>query len=111
MSDKPLVVITHRFDHEVLLKSKFHPHLQVQFSKNIFDPSENFKKARGLILRSGHQVEQDLLDLFPNLEVLVTATSGFDHLNLDLLQKKQFDPITFRDHRCKLQQNLLFCIF
>lgn len=85
---KPIVLITHRFDHHVLLKAQRENQCAFHYEPELFKKPELLKQARGLILRSGLRVNEDVLQKLPQLEVLVTATSGFDHLDLKALQKK-----------------------
>jgi len=52
-----------------------------------FDDSDAHCQA--LIVRSKDHVDQALIQRFPNLKGIVSATSGFDHFDLDLVQKEK----------------------
>jgi D-3-phosphoglycerate dehydrogenase / 2-oxoglutarate reductase len=88
MDDKPLVVITDRFDHHLLLQMKSDRDIRFVYLRDLFSEPDLLQQARGLILRSSHKVDSGFLKHFPSLEIVVTATSGFDHLDLVALQAK-----------------------
>ena len=50
------------------------------------EPDDN---CQALIVRSKDDVDYSLIQKFPNLKVIVSATSGFDHFDLDLVQKEK----------------------
>ncbi len=85
---RPLVLITQRFDHSVLLRAARSTEVHFQYEKNLFSRLDLLEKAQGIILRSSQAVDKDFLNKCPQLKVLITATSGFDHLDLKELQAR-----------------------
>ena len=67
-----------------------------------YGPFERFalKKAgpgvRGLLVRLGHQIDGDLLNSFPDLKVLASATTGTNHIDLDVCRKKGIEVVTLQ---------------
>ncbi len=57
-------------------------------SIKIRDLSKPYKDIDGLVLRTETFVEENFLNLFPHLKLIITATSGFDHINLNLAQSR-----------------------
>lgn len=57
-------------------------------SIKIHDLSKSYKDIDGLVLRTETFVGEKFLNLFPQLKFIITATSGFDHVNLNLLKSK-----------------------
>ncbi len=49
---------------------------------------ELLERAQGLLIRSGTRVDGPFLDQCPALRVIVTATSGYDHLDLDVARQR-----------------------
>jgi D-3-phosphoglycerate dehydrogenase len=49
---------------------------------------ENDKDCKAIIVRSRDFVNEQLLNLFPNLKSVVSATSGFDHFDLKFVKSK-----------------------
>ncbi len=58
----------------------------VKHSSDSGPTPEDLAWAEGLLIRSKTAVNKDLLDQAPNLKVVVTATSGFDHIRLSDLE-------------------------
>ena len=85
---KPKVLITHRFDLQVYLVAQTQGHLCIHYNNDLKELRPHFPHCQGLILRSKTQVNQKFLKLFPKLQVIVTATSGFDHMDLKALEEK-----------------------
>lgn len=92
LQNKIPVLITERFSVEVLAQLSVNPHFNIVHrpinnGKNlkkksgedeVFDTS----KFKALIIRSGTKITQELLSRFPALELIITATAGFDHIDL-----------------------------
>lgn len=51
------------------------------------------KNAKAFLVRSTTRIDEKLLKLLPDLKIIGTATSGFDHFDLDLL--KENDILAF----------------
>jgi D-3-phosphoglycerate dehydrogenase / 2-oxoglutarate reductase len=56
------------------------PHIQI---------TETLNEAVGLIIRSRTKISADYLDQAPNVKVIITSTSGFDHIDLVETQKRK----------------------
>lgn len=85
---KKKVLITDRFAQDVFLYLQ----QQTQFEVVRADspkhlPLEHLVSAHALIIRSGTAITEELLKKARNLQVIITATSGFDHIDLAATQK------------------------
>ncbi|MCB0351088.1 MAG: hydroxyacid dehydrogenase [Bdellovibrionales bacterium] len=49
---------------------------------------ELLNKATALLIRSRTKINKELIEAAPNLKVIITATSGFDHIDFELTRKK-----------------------
>lgn len=54
---------------------------------NVKRMSENSNDVKALIIRSKDSISLDTLDKYPNLEIVASATSGFDHIDFKSLKK------------------------
>lgn len=82
------ILISDRFSLPVFAKLKSNPHYDVSFVQKLTAPTkEELSTANALIIRSGTKISESLLESAPNLKVIVTATSGFDHINLEATNK------------------------
>lgn len=52
-----------------------------------------------LIVRLRNKVTDAVLDTFPNLRFLVTATTGLDHIDLDAAEQRNVTVISLRPHK------------
>lgn len=75
---KKKILVADRFSQEGLSLLSSQPFLEIEkgFSK------DQLAFCNGLLIRSGQKVDRDLLKSSKNLEVIVTTTSGFDHIDL-----------------------------
>lgn len=71
------IVIADRFAVEALVELKKNKDFIVETCTE-----ENLAQANGLIIRSKFKIDASVLDRAKNLEVIVTCTSGYDHLDL-----------------------------
>ncbi|MEZ0391178.1 MAG: NAD(P)-dependent oxidoreductase [Pseudobdellovibrionaceae bacterium] len=87
MTDQKKVLITDRFSQEALLTLSQQPFLSVQKteSPNLF--KTDLSQVNGLIIRSRTIIDDELLSKAKKLQVIITATSGFDHIDLDAANK------------------------
>lgn len=77
------ILICERFAHEAQINLIQNKNFNVQnFSE------EKLTTANALIIRSKFMITGDLLEKCKNLEVIVTCTSGFDHIDLNETQKR-----------------------
>lgn len=85
---KKNVVITDRFSQDSFLYLQQNSELQLSRSESPtkIDPAL-LKTAHALIIRSRTPITEALLKQAPNLQVIITCTSGFDHIDLDATEK------------------------
>lgn len=84
---RPLVLVTNRFDSSLKLRLPQLSEAEFLYVKNIATDEELLKRAEALIIRTTTKVDRDFLKKTPQLKYIVTATSGFDHLDLQALQE------------------------
>jgi D-3-phosphoglycerate dehydrogenase len=77
------VLITDRFDLEALALLKGAADLSVRQSTSPRPTDEELKDIDGLIIRSRTRVDREFLDRARAVKVIITATSGFDHIDLE----------------------------
>lgn len=77
-----------RFSSHALLRLKHEAPIEVHASEDITELKKLWPTAQGLLIRSGTKVTDKLLNEMPSLKVIVTATSGFDHIDLKACQKR-----------------------
>lgn len=77
------ILICERFALEALVTLKKNKNFNVE---NYTD--EKLAKANALIIRSKFKIDAELLARAKNLELIVTCTSGFDHIDLTETQKR-----------------------
>lgn len=85
---KKKILITDRFAQDVYLYLQQHSQFEVVRSdspKHL--PLEHIVNAHALIIRSRTPITEELLQKARNLQVIITATSGFDHIDLAATQK------------------------
>lgn len=79
------VLITERFALTSLVQmqtdSRFHIVHDMQWFQK---PKETWQDIEALIIRSQTKVDQKFLELFPRLKVIITATAGFNHIDIEL---------------------------
>lgn len=105
------VLITDRFTQEALLTLSHQSFLDVQRSEN-FDLSQtDLSKINALVIRSRTKITEELLKRAPQLQVIVTATSGFDHIDLEACKKwgitVMFTPDANRESAAQLTWSLV----
>lgn len=85
---KKKVLITDRFSQESVLYLQSHPWLEVVKSDSPTHlPMEQLIHANALLIRSRTIVDEALLKKARNLQIIISATSGFDHIDLDATKK------------------------
>ena len=85
---KSLILVTNRFDNNLRHKLSQIEVGEFKYVSNIFEDASLLEKAVGIITRSSTQVDTDFLNKAKSLKFLVTATSGFDHIDLNAAQAK-----------------------
>lgn len=82
------VLIANRFSTEALLKLKQKNICEVHASEDLGALKEHWSTADALLIRSGTKIEPILLSKLPQLQLVITATSGFDHIDLLACKKR-----------------------
>lgn len=57
-----------------------------------------FDNVKVLIVRLANKVTDKVLEKFPNLEILVSATTGWDHIDLEAIKNRKIELISLRGH-------------
>lgn len=83
-TEKFRALVTDRFDIEALAYLQSDKNLEVSTSASPIPTAEELRRVQGLVIRSRTKINAALLNQAPRLEVIVTATSGFDHIDLKL---------------------------
>ncbi len=83
MSERKQVLITDRFSQDALLTLESQPFLSVRKSHSPFLAQTDLNGVNALIIRSRTVIDREVLSRAKNLQVIVTATSGFDHIDLE----------------------------
>lgn len=80
-ADRFRILVTDRFDAAALARLQANQRLSVTAAPTLSDAAD-LARAQGLVVRSRTKITRDLLARAPALKVVVTATSGFDHIDL-----------------------------
>lgn len=84
MKDKKKVLITDRFAQDSLLWLERQPGLEIHRADHpSVLPTEALVGANALLIRSRTPIDGKLLKKARKLQVIITATSGFDHIDLN----------------------------
>lgn len=81
------VLVTDRFSPEALAKLRSRSQLQVTQSASFLPSADELKDINALIIRSRTKITEEFLAQAPVLKVIVTSTSGFDHIDFAATQK------------------------
>ena len=81
------ILITDRFHTDAFLTLNQQPFLSVQKTDTPNLHKVDLTGVHGLIVRSRTVVDEEILSKAKDLQVIITATSGFDHIDLDSAQK------------------------
>jgi D-3-phosphoglycerate dehydrogenase len=85
---KKKILITDRFAQDCFLFLQQQSHLELIRSDHYHHlPMEHLVTAHALIIRSRTQIDEELLKKARQLQVIITCTSGFDHIDLDATEK------------------------
>ena len=87
-SVKPYIVICEKFTTEALVTLKSSNLADVVKLSSTDELADHLPKATGLIIRSKTKITREVLAQAPNLKVIITCTSGFDHIDLQATQEK-----------------------
>lgn len=87
MSKKKVLICDH-FTQDVYLYLQQQPFLEVvRVESSSYIPLEQLITAHALIIRSRTKITEDLLSKARQLQVIITCTSGFDHIDLNATEK------------------------
>lgn len=81
-------LVANRFHHESLLRLKNSHLTEVHSHTSLTSLKEHFADTQALLIRSGTKIDKSLLASLPKLQVLITATSGFDHIDYKSCQER-----------------------
>jgi D-3-phosphoglycerate dehydrogenase len=84
---KKKILITDKFSQEALLTLSQQDFLQVQKTETPSLHEVDLKGVHGLIIRSRTKIDESIFARAKSLQVIITATSGFDHIDLDSAAK------------------------
>ncbi|MDC0983301.1 NAD(P)-dependent oxidoreductase [Amylibacter sp.] len=59
---------------------------------------ETFDEVNILIIRLGKKIDAKILNRFPNLNKVISATTGWDHLDLNAMESAGIELISLRGH-------------
>ncbi len=82
------VLVTDRFELDAYARLQGDSRLRVAKSAEPQPTAEELATVDGLAIRSRTRVDRSLLEKSPRLRVIVTATSGFDHIDLDACRER-----------------------
>lgn len=104
------VLITDRFDTNASALLRSDSRLNISVSENPVPTAEELRHAEALIIRSRTPISRELLAQAPHLRVIVTATSGFNHIDLQATQERgvavMFTPNANAASACELTWTL-----
>lgn len=82
------ILITERFSHEALLRLKQNTFLDIHTLESPSQISqESLNGTHALLIRSKTQITSDLLNQAKSLQLIITCTSGFDHIDLEATER------------------------
>ncbi len=87
MSRRTPVLISDRFDIEALAHLRSDPRVEVRQSMSPEPTAEDLRDTEILIIRSRTKITAALLAKAPALRLIVTTTSGFDHIDFEASEK------------------------
>lgn len=62
------------------------------------DKASKYDEISILIIRLNRYLDKKVLDKFPNLKYLISATTGHDHIDLKILKERNIQLISLRGH-------------
>lgn len=83
---KPKVLITDRFAIEA--EAKLRINFEVSRSETHLPTKEELEGIKFLIIRSRTKITKEFLEMAPQLEFIVTSTSGYDHIDFEETLKR-----------------------
>jgi D-3-phosphoglycerate dehydrogenase len=87
VTDQKKILITDRFAQEALLTLTQQPFLSVQKTETPNLHQVDLSQVAGLLIRSRTVIDESVFSRAKKLQVIITSTSGFDHIDLDAAEK------------------------
>jgi D-3-phosphoglycerate dehydrogenase len=87
VTDKKKILISDRFSSDAFLMLSSQPYLNVQRALSSDLLKDDLSDVNALVIRSRTVVDENVLSRAKKLQVIVTATSGFDHIDLNACAK------------------------
>jgi D-3-phosphoglycerate dehydrogenase len=87
LTDQKNILVTDRFSHEAYLTLSQQPFLSVQKTESPQLHKQDISQVHGLVIRSRTVIDEAVFERAKKLQVIITSTSGFDHIDLDAAQK------------------------
>lgn len=80
------VLVTDIYTQESLAFLESQGGYDLNSSKDVNPTEEELKGVQALLIRSRTQIDKDLLSIAPELKMVISATSGTDHIDYDLCE-------------------------
>jgi D-3-phosphoglycerate dehydrogenase len=87
MSTSKNILITDRFAQDALMTLQSQDFLNITTTDDPSLEKADLSQIHGLIVRSRSKINQDIFKRAKNLQVIITATSGFEHIDLEAAAK------------------------
>lgn len=81
-------LVANRFSQEALTLLQNQAELEIYSALGLSQLKAHWAQAQALICRSKSVIDQEILEQLPQLKVIITATSGFDHIDLAACKDK-----------------------
>lgn len=91
MTVRRSVLVTDRFDIEAFALLKACAALDVRTSREPIPSPEELAPTEALVIRSRTKISDELIAQAPKLKLIVTSTSGFDHIDLSATVSRGID--------------------
>lgn len=105
MSEPKNILITERFSTKALITLR-----KIASYKILSFSEENLQDAHALIIRSKTFITKELLEKTKNLEVIVTCTSGFEHIDLIETEKSNITVMYTPDANARAASELTWSL-
>ncbi len=86
---KPRILIVDHFDAEAVAWLEAQLDCEIRLSEQLRPRAEDLMDIDGLLIRSRTKVDRSLLDQAKRLRIVVTATSGFEHVDFKECQARK----------------------
>jgi len=83
---KPKLLVTDRFSIEA--EAHLKAHFDVSRSETHNPTAEELSGVKALIIRSRTKITKEFLDTAPDLQLIITSTSGYDHIDFEETMKR-----------------------